>query len=149
VNFKLKEVEKDCHYRQDGGSKGNIGAAEVTAGEDQGGYAGDMEASTRDEARAVCTKFVERYKAKYPKAVEKIENDQASLLGLYDFSAENLQHIRTTNSSESTFATVCHRTSRTRNCVSRQTSSGLAFKLIVKTERNWQKYVVRKKSNYC
>ena len=38
-------------------------------------------------------------------------------------------HLRTTNPIESTFATVRHRTSRTKNCVSRTTFLGLAFKL--------------------
>jgi transposase-like protein len=96
-------------------------------------------ASTRDDSRAACTKFVERYKAKYPKAVEKIERDRDSLLAFYDFPAEHWQHIRTTNPIESTFATVRHRTSRTRNCVSRPTFFGLAFKLIEEAEKSWQK----------
>ena len=96
-------------------------------------------ASTRDDSRAACTKFVERYKAKYPKAVEKIERDRDSLLAFYDFPAEHWQHIRTTNPIESTFATVRHRTSRTRNCVSRPTFLGLAFKLIEEAEKSWQK----------
>lgn len=96
-------------------------------------------ASTRDDSRAACTKFVELYKAKYPKAVEKIERDRDSLLAFYDFPAEHWQHIRTTNPIESTFATVRHRTSRTRNCVSRPTFLGLAFKLIEEAEKSWQK----------
>ena len=96
-------------------------------------------ASTRDDSRAACTKFVERYKAKYPKAVEKIERDRDSLMAFYDFPAEHWQHIRTTNPIESTFATVRHRTSRTRNCVSRPTFLGLAFKLIEEAEKSWQK----------
>jgi putative transposase len=37
-------------------------------------------------------------------------------------------------SIESTFATVRHRTTRTRNCVSRPTFPGLAFKLIEEAE---------------
>lgn len=101
-------------------------------------------ASTRDDSRAACTKFVERYKAKYPKAVEKIERDRDSLLAFYDFPAEHWQHIRTTNPIESTFATVRHRTSRTRNCVSRPKFLGLAFKLIEEAEKSWQKYVALK-----
>ena len=102
----------------------------------------DMQAiwmASRDDSRAACTKFVERYKAKYPKAVEKIERDRDSLLAFYDFPAEHWQHIRTTNPIESTFATVRHRTSRTRNCVSRPTFLGLAFKLIEEAEKSWQK----------
>jgi len=71
--------------------------------------------------------------------VEKIEKDRDSLLAFYDFPAEHWQHIRTTNPAESTFATVRHRTSRTRNCVSRQTFLGLAFKLIEEAEKGWRR----------
>ena len=93
----------------------------------------------RDEAHAAFAKFVGRYQAKYPKAVEKMEKYRDSLLAFYDFPAEHWQHIRTTNPIESTFATVRHRTSRTRNCVSRPTFLGLAFKLIEETEKSWRK----------
>lgn len=96
-------------------------------------------ASTRDEAHAAFAKFVGRYQAKYPKAVEKLEKDRDNLLAFYDFPAEHWQHIRTTNPIESTFATVRHRTSRTRNCVSRATFLGLAFKLIEEAEKSWRK----------
>jgi len=40
--------------------------------------------------------------------------------------------IRTTNPIESTFATVRHRTRRTRNCVIRATFLGLAFNKLIK-----------------
>lgn len=53
--------------------------------------------------------------------------------------AEHWQHIRTTNAIESTFATVRHRTTRTRNCVSRATFLGLAFKLIEEAEKTWRR----------
>jgi putative transposase len=62
-------------------------------------------ASTRDEARAACTKFVERYKAKYPKSMEKVERVRDSLLAFYGFPAEHWQHIRTISPIESTSVT--------------------------------------------
>ncbi len=96
-------------------------------------------AATREEAQAALTAFLETYQAKYPKAAEKIEKDRGSLLAFYDFPAEHWQHIRTTNPVESTFATVRHRTSRTRNCVSRPTFLGLAFKLMEEAEKSWRK----------
>lgn len=109
----------------------------------QGRAKADMQeiwmAATRNEAHAAFAKFVGHYKGKYPKAVEKIEKDRDSLLAFYSFPAEHWQHIRTTNPIESTFATVRHRTSRTRNCVSRATFLGLAFKLIEEAEKSWQK----------
>lgn len=109
----------------------------------QGRAKADMQAvwmaATRDEALVALVNFIERYKAKYPKAVDKIEKDRDSLLAFYNFPAEHWQHIRTTNPIESTFATVRHRTSRTRNCVSRATFLGLAFKLIEEAEKSWRK----------
>jgi putative transposase len=55
-----------------------------------------------------------------------ITKDSDELLAFYGFPAEHRQHLRTTNPIESTFATVRHRTTRTRNCVSRPTFLGLS-----------------------
>ena len=96
-------------------------------------------AATRDDAYRAFDRFITTREARYPKAVEKLEKDRDSLLAFYDFPAEHWQHIRTTNAIESTFATVRHRTSRTRNCVSRSTFLGLAFKLIEEAEKSWRR----------
>jgi putative transposase len=96
-------------------------------------------AATRDEAQAAFAAFIGAYQGKYPKAAEKLDKDRDSLLAFYDFPAEHWQHIRTTNPIESTFATVRHRTTRTRNCVSRTTFLGLAFKLIEEAEKSWRR----------
>lgn len=96
-------------------------------------------AATRADAHKAFAQFVAAYQAKYPKAVEKLVKDRDSLLAFYDFPAEHWQHLRTTNPIESTFATVRHRTTRTRNCVSRATFLGLAFKLIEEAEKSWRK----------
>jgi transposase-like protein len=58
---------------------------------------------------------------------------------LYDFPAEHWIHLRTINPIESTFATVRHRTTRTKNCVSRATFLGLAFKLVQEAEKSWRR----------
>lgn len=96
-------------------------------------------AATRADAQTAFGQFVSQYQAKYPKAVEKLEKDRDSLLAFYDFPAEHWQHLRTTNPIESTFATVRHRTTRTRNCVSRPTFLGLDFKLIEEAEKSWRR----------
>lgn len=96
-------------------------------------------AATRDEAQAAFAAFIGAYQGKYPKAAKKLDKDRDSLLAFYDFPAEHWQHIRTTNPIESTFATVRHRTTRTRNCVSRATFPGLAFKLIEEAEKSWRR----------
>lgn len=96
-------------------------------------------AATRADALDAYAQFVERYGAKYPKAVEKLKQDRDSLLAFYDFPAEHWQHLRTTNPIESTFATVRHRTTRSRNCLSRATFLGLAYKLMEDAEKTWRR----------
>ncbi|WP_042883256.1 IS256 family transposase [Cupriavidus necator] len=96
-------------------------------------------AATRADAYAAFDRFVTIYGAKYPKATSVLTKDRDSLLTFYDFPTEHWQHIRTTNAIESTFATVRHRTTRTRNCVSRATFLGLAFKLIEEAEKTWRR----------
>jgi transposase-like protein len=97
------------------------------------------QAATREDAFVAFNRFIDVYSAKYPKAAGKLTNDRDELLAFYDFPAEHWQHLRTTNPIESTFATVRHRTTRTRNCVSRATFLGLAFKLIESAEQSWRR----------
>ena len=61
------------------------------------------------------------------------------MLAFYDFPVEHWIHLRTTNAVESTFATVRHRTTRSRNCLSRSTFLGLAFKLVQQAEKRWRR----------
>lgn len=96
-------------------------------------------AATRDEALLAFDRFVATYRAKYPKATAKLTEDREALLAFYDFPAEHWQHLRTTNPIESTFATVRHRTTRTKNCVSRASFLGLAFKLVQEAEKSWRR----------
>lgn len=96
-------------------------------------------APTRAQAVAAFNAFLKTYGAKYPKATEKLVRDREALLAFYDFPAEHWLHLRTTNPIESTFATVRHRTTRTKNCVSRSTFLGLAFKLVQEAEKSWRR----------
>lgn len=63
-----------------------------------------------------------------------MKKDRASLLAFYYFPADHWQHLGTTNTIESTFATVRHRATRTRNCGPRPAFLGLAFKVIEEAE---------------
>jgi hypothetical protein len=47
-------------------------------------------------------------------ATECLKKDRDVLLTFYDFPAEHWKHLRTTNPIESTFATVRHRTIRSK-----------------------------------
>lgn len=97
-------------------------------------------APTRDGVVAAFNAFLKKtYGAKYPKATDKLVRDREALLAFYDFPAEHWIHLRTTNPIESTFATVRHRMSRPKNCVSRATFLGLALKLVQEAEKSWRR----------
>lgn len=96
-------------------------------------------APTRREAHQAFDRFLATYQGKYPKATDKLLKDRDALLAFYDFPAEHWQHLRTTNPIESTFATVRHRTTRAKNCLSRSTFLGMAFKLVQEAEKSWRR----------
>jgi putative transposase len=96
-------------------------------------------APARVQAEKAFDGFLRDFEAKYPKAVAVLSKDRESLLAFYDFPAEHWVHIRTTNPIESTFATIRHRTTRTKNCVSRNTLLGLVFQLTLAAEKDWRR----------
>ena len=53
--------------------------------------------------------------------------------------AEHWKHLRTTNPIESTFATVRHRTVRSRGCLSNKTALAMIFKLAQAAEKSWHR----------
>jgi putative transposase len=94
-------------------------------------------ADTKDDAGKAFDLFCAKYHIKYEKAVACLEKDRDALLTFYDFPAEHWKHIRTTNPIESTFATVRHRTKRTKGCLKRNTAMVMVFKLIKEAEKRW------------
>ena len=58
-------------------------------------------------------RFIEAYSLKYDKAIECLKRI-ATIAGVLRFPAEHWKHLRTTNPIESAFATVRHRTIRSR-----------------------------------
>src|SRR6202166_1958629 len=86
-------------------------------------------AETRKDAEAAFDAFIECYGVKYDKAVECLSKDRRPLLAFYDFPAEHWKHLRTSNPVESTFATVRHRTVRSRGCLSNKTALAMIYKL--------------------
>jgi len=96
-------------------------------------------AETREAAEKAYEDCLERFSAKYPKAMNCLVKDKESMLAFYSFPAENWQHIRTTNPIESVFATVRLRTTRSKNCGSRNTTLAMAFKLIETAQKRWQR----------
>ena len=96
-------------------------------------------AQTRKEAEEAFEIFIEKYQAKYLKAVNCLEKDREDLLCFYGFPAEHWHHIRTTNPIESTFATVRLRTYKTRGCVSRVTILAMVYKLGQSAQKRWHR----------
>src|SRR5215213_8835098 len=88
-------------------------------------------APDRATAEAAITAFAEKYGAKYEKAVTCLVKDREALLTFYDFPAEPWDHLRTTNPIESVFATVRHRTVRTKGALSQDTARLMVFKLVM------------------
>ena len=97
------------------------------------------QAETRAKAEAAFDFFVETCGVKWDKAVDKLVKDRSALLTFCDFPAEHWKHIRTSNPIESTFATVRHRTKRTKGCLSRQTGLAMAFRLTIAAQGKWRK----------
>jgi putative transposase len=89
------------------------------------------------DAEAAFDRFVELYGVKYDKAVACLQKDRDVLLAFYDFPAEHWKHLRTTNPIESTFATVRHRTIRSKGCLSNKTALAMVF--IEGAQKTWRR----------
>lgn len=96
-------------------------------------------AETRGEAETAFDAFVESYQLKYEKAAECLAKDREALLAFYDFPAEHWKHLRTSNPIESTFATVRHRTIRSKGCLSNKTALAMVFKLVDAAQKGWRR----------
>ena len=111
-------------------------AAEEPAIESQAIAAGDLDG--RDQEGCRCG-IVETYGVKYDKAADCLTKDRDALLAFYDFPAEHWKHLRTTNPIESTFATVRHRTVRSKGCLSNKTALAMVFKLVEGAQKTWRR----------
>jgi transposase-like protein len=80
-------------------------------------------APTRAAAEAAIDVFAGKYDPKYEKAVACLTKDREALLAFFDFPAEHWDHLRTSNPIESVFATVRHRTVRTKGALSAKTEN--------------------------
>ena len=96
-------------------------------------------AETKNDALTAFDAFVENWGIKYDKAVDCLIKDRDALLAFYDFPAEHWKHLRTTNVIESSFATVRHRTVRSKGCLSNKTALAMIFKLAEAAEKSWRR----------
>jgi putative transposase len=96
-------------------------------------------APDRSTAEAAIVTFSEKYGSKYEKAVACLTKDREALLTFYDFPAEHWDHLRTSNPIESVFATVRHRTVRTKGALSQDTARLMVFKLVMAAAKTWRR----------
>jgi transposase-like protein len=96
-------------------------------------------APTRAAAEAALDIFAEKYGAKYARAADCLTKDRTALLAFYDFPAEHWDHLRTSNPIESVFATVRHRTVRTKGSLSPITARLMVFKLVMAAAKTWRR----------
>ena len=96
-------------------------------------------APDRAKAETAITTFAEKYGAKYEKAATCLVKDRDVLLTFYDFPAEHWDHLRTANPIESVFATVRHRTVRTKGALSQDTARLMVFKLVMAAAKTWRR----------
>jgi putative transposase len=96
-------------------------------------------APDRATAETAIAVFTEKYGAKYEKAVTCLVKDRDALLTFYDFPAEHWDHLRTSNPIESVFATVRHRTVRSKGALSQDTARLMVFKLVMAAAKTWRR----------
>jgi putative transposase len=97
------------------------------------------QAETRSAAEAAMDTFAEMYGTKYDKAAACLTRDREALLAFFDFPAEHWDHLRTANPIESVFATVRHRTIRTKGALSQKTAKLMVFTLIRAASKKWRR----------
>src|SRR6056297_1133982 len=97
------------------------------------------QAETKEDAEKAFDLFIKTYEAKYPKATLCLQKDRTELMAFFDFPAQHWQSIRTSNPIESAFATIRHRTKRTKGCLSRDGMLHMMFKLGQWAEKSWRK----------
>ena len=107
-------------------------------------------AETEEDARSACS-VPGAASAKYPRAVDNLMKDEASLFTFYRYLAEHWQHIRSTNTIESAFAMVRLRTAKTWGQSTMATTLAMVFKLAERAQLKWRRpqghHLVEKRSS--
>jgi putative transposase len=69
----------------------------------------------------------------------RLTKDREALLAFFDLPAGHWDHLRTTNPIESVFATVRHRTVRTKGSLYSTTARLMVFKLVIAASKTWRR----------
>lgn len=96
-------------------------------------------APDRATAEAALATFAAKYAPKYDRALACLVKDREALLAFFDSPAEHWDHLRSSNPIESVFATVRHRTVRTKGALSQETARLMVCKLVMAAARTWRR----------
>jgi len=96
-------------------------------------------AGTKAAALAAVETFKAKYGVKFAPAVACLSKDTEALLTFFDLPAEHWDHLRTSNPIESVFATVRHRTVRTKGALSQKTVKLMVFTLVRAASKKWRR----------
>lgn len=95
------------------------------------------------ETQAACERlrdqFSRRYRARAPKAVERLHHDWERLVTFYQFPKEHWRHLRTTNVVESPFAAVRLRTTAGKRFKRVESATALIWKLLQVAEQTFRR----------
>ncbi|MCP4385107.1 MAG: IS256 family transposase [Hyphomicrobiales bacterium] len=101
-------------------------------------------AETRADALQAIETFKEKYGVRYAPAVACLTKTVDALLTSYDFPVQHWDHLHTSNPIESVFATVRHRTARTKGALSQKTVKLMVFCLVRAASKTWRRLKGRK-----
>ena len=95
-------------------------------------------AETRAAAERAFDDFLERHEDRCPKATACLARPRRTAR-LPRLPGVHWTHIRTTNVIESAFATIRHRSSRAKGCVTRQSMLSMICKMGMSAEKSWRR----------
>ena len=97
-------------------------------------------AETRAQAQRAFNDWIEALRRQVPEGHGPgLARDREELLAFYDFPGVHWTHLRTTNVIESAFATIRHRSSRAKGCVTRQSMLSMIYKMGMCAEKSWRR----------
>ena len=96
-------------------------------------------AETKAAALAAITVFTAKYRVKFAPAPACLTRDAEAMLTFFDFPAEHWDHLRSSNPVASVFATVRHRTARTKGTLSQKTVKLMVFTLVQAASKTWRR----------
>lgn len=98
-----------------------------------------MYAPTRAAAERERRRFTQQYRARYPKAVERLEADWDRLVSYYACPAAHWIHLRTTNVIESPFHAVRLRTTAAKRYRRTERATAIIWRLLLVAERTFRR----------